>query len=1174
MKILKLKLIAFGPFTDMIIDFEKGNGDFHLVYGPNEAGKSSALRGLRQALFGIPLRSPDNFLHPNQRMRIGAVLQHSDGSVIDFIRRKGRGNTLRAGNDRDLLDEKALAGFLDGVSAEAFRTMFGIGHEDLVRGGREIIQGSGNVGQALFAAGSGIANLRIIQDELQREAEALFSPAASRKKINQTLAELEENRTLLRKAELPCFKWEKHDRVLREATDRRKKLDGELARKFAEKNRLERIKEALPLIARRRELLGDLEEHADTVLLPEDFGERRVNLLSALGNLQNQKEEAFRALEETEKKIAKLEVPQPVIDNDEAIEELYQRLGSYKKAEKDRIQLVARSSVLLNEAKEILSRLGDDLTLEEADKLKLKTAEEALIEKLGTEYERLESRREGVEEEILRLDSSLNSIAEKIDSLETPKPVEALEREVERASEYVSLEKHCKSEFLEIENLQKTLESKLARLGLWKGGLRALDSLGLPPLETIDRFEKLMAEAEAEVKRLSDTASETDEELIKIRGSIESLRLEQEVPTEEDLVNARKLRDEGWDLVKKMWQEGEEDGELIARFVKAIRPGVSLDEAYEISVQRADDIADRLRREADRVATKAKLLGDERVKKALFERIEKELRKADDKMKQLEREWVELWKASGIMPLSPREMRAWTRDILGLAEEFSRLSERKRLAEAKWEDIENQRKALSECLRTIGGSSQPDKEESLSKLVTQAIRIIKAQEKLISKREKLLDEQKSRQKDLREARDKARRIEADFNSWKQKWRKALSPLGLSADTDPVEAKAFLAELKELFNRLKEAETLQKRIKGIERDADQFARDLLDLSQRIAPELVEKEPEQIAMELNSRLRRARVAKATFEELKKQKEKLAKKLRDAEKKLGDIMAALNNMCNEARCKSYDELIIAEKRSKARRELERDLREVENQLRKLGAGLTVDEFVADAVLVDPDTIDGRVRQLKDEIEGLEVERTELDQTIGSEKTVLGTMTGGATAAELAEQRQQILARLESDVEKYVRLKIASAVLGRAIERYRAKHQGPILERTNELFSKLTLGSFEGIRAEYDEKGEPVLMGVRPGGRHLVGVEGMSDGTTDQLYLALRLASIEMYLENNEPMPFVVDDILIRFDNERAMAALEVLKDFSAKTQVIFFTHHSHLVELAEKSLSSAISKHYLGT
>lgn len=77
------------------------------------------------------------------------------------------------------------------------------------------------------------------------------------------------------------------------------------------------------------------------------------------------------------------------------------------------------------------------------------------------------------------------------------------------------------------------------------------------------------------------------------------------------------------------------------------------------------------------------------------------------------------------------------------------------------------------------------------------------------------------------------------------------------------------------------------------------------------------------------------------------------------------------------------------------------------------------------------------------------------------------------------------------------------------------------------------------------------------------MSDGTADQLYLALRLASLEQFLEKNEPLPFVVDDILLRFDDDRAVGTLKVLSDLSEKTQVIFFTHHDHLIRLAENSI-----------
>ena len=57
------------------------------------------------------------------------------------------------------------------------------------------------------------------------------------------------------------------------------------------------------------------------------------------------------------------------------------------------------------------------------------------------------------------------------------------------------------------------------------------------------------------------------------------------------------------------------------------------------------------------------------------------------------------------------------------------------------------------------------------------------------------------------------------------------------------------------------------------------------------------------------------------------------------------------------------------------------------------------------------------------------------------------------------------------------------------------------------------------FDESDKPVLVGVRPNGRRLR-VEAMSTGTRDQLYLALRLATLDHYIDSSEPLPFVVDD------------------------------------------------------
>ena len=461
----------------------------------------------------------------------------------------------------------------------------------------------------------------------------------------------------------------------------------------------------------------------------------------------------------------------------------------------------------------------------------------------------------------------------------------------------------------------------------------------------------------------------------------------------------------------------------------------------------------------------------------------------------------------------------------------------------------------------------------MSDLIDRGQRVIKRQEELRRKTEQLLSDKNAREQALRDARSRAEKIEGELTQWQALWEEAVRPLGLRRDALPAEANAVLDELKELFDKIKEADVLQKRVKGIDRDADELRRNLRELVERVAEDIMDLSPEHQVSELHARLQRGRTTKAKVEGLEAQRDKQGKKLEQAETAISGLMSQLESMCEEAGCSSHEELPDAERRSSGRRKTEEELEGLEKQLRKLSGGATVEAFIDDAEAVDPDGLDSQVDRLGEEVEKLGEEKSKLDQTIGEERTELRKMDGSAQAADLAEETQKILARLENDVEHYARLRLASAVLAQAVERYREKHQDPILRKANDLFGHLTRGSFEGIRAEFDEQGTPVLVGVRPGGKEVVGVEGMSDGTTDQLYLALRLASLETYLDGNEPMPFIVDDILIKFDNDRATAALQVLAELSKKTQVIFFTHHRHLVALAEANVdSSLLFKHVL--
>ncbi len=197
-------------------------------------------------------------------------------------------------------------------------------------------------------------------------------------------------------------------------------------------------------------------------------------------------------------------------------------------------------------------------------------------------------------------------------------------------------------------------------------------------------------------------------------------------------------------------------------------------------------------------------------------------------------------------------------------------------------------------------------------------------------------------------------------------------------------------------------------------------------------------------------------------------------------------------------------------------------------------------------------------------------LDQEIGSKAEVLKSIDGKDEAADFAEKIQANLAEIRDATERFAGLKVASAVLKKEIERYREATKGPVLKRASDLFSSLTIDSFKGLMLDYDEKDNPIIMGLRPS--HLkVPVSGMSDGTCDQLYLALRLASLEHHFENSEPIPFILDDILVNFDDERSAACLKILARLSQKTQVLFFTHHKHLVDLAKAHVDGSMLFEY---
>ncbi len=435
----------------------------------------------------------------------------------------------------------------------------------------------------------------------------------------------------------------------------------------------------------------------------------------------------------------------------------------------------------------------------------------------------------------------------------------------------------------------------------------------------------------------------------------------------------------------------------------------------------------------------------------------------------------------------------------------------------------------------------------------------------------LSKEVKDREADV-ESLSEEHRLAADaLEAWKTHWGGQIQSLGLRGETSPLEVDDFIEKVRALFSKQSEAENLRIRINAIDEDAAAFRSQVEAMVAMIASELGDLPADDAVVRLNSLLSENRSRQTKRQQIEEQIEQATQEIEDSKASIQTMTDRLDVLCVEAKYDGHNELEEAERRSADYLRVKAAIDSIEQEILETGEGATVTELEVEAEGIDPDSLPGRIKALSNKIEDeLEPRRTELAETKGREEKELELMDGSDQAAVLADQAQAKLASIRSDAERYVQVKLAGKILRDQIERYRRENQGPLVKRASEHFATLTLGSFERLMTDFNERDEPVLAGIRSGGERVY-VEGMSSGTRDQLYLALRLASLEKYMETSEPMPFIVDDVLVDFDDARSQAALNALAGLAEKTQVVLFTHHSQVVEQS-KQLKGPLRVHEL--
>ncbi len=1154
MRIKRLELKAFGPFTDRTLDFSSNLPGLHVVYGPNEAGKSSSLRALQALFFGFHPRSGDNFIHSYDQLLVGGCVQGNDGSELVFSRRKKNKNSLFDCHDNPL-DPARLNPFLHGLEQGLFTTLYGINHETLVLGGQGVLDQQGEVGQALFAAGTGLASLKTIVDELEAEGDTLFKPRGSIQAIPVAVTHYKELQAQLKLVSLSIREWKDHQRALDEAQKKLEEvnsLHGDLNR---EKRQLERLKQALPYLSQRRSLLEKLTDLGDVIVLPADFGDRRRTLAQEERDTCNSLKAAESRLLDLEEKSKGVSYNQGLLDHAEAIEELHQELGQYRKAKGDRPQLEGRRIGSRTDAGNLLKQIRPELSINEVEVLRPSLAKRKTIQALGAKYEALV---QGVQKAGRLVQSLTREIENTRCEQQQLSPVVELRKlsqvvlQVQKAGD---LDGELTTKKLILVRTQKGCTEALSRLGLWRGTLDLVGQLAIPSAETVNRFETELLALVDEKRQLQVDREQLEIELARIAEQRHEIEYAAEVPTEEDLSQYRHRRDHGWQLLRRQWLQ-KEDVEAESCAYDSEQP---LPDAYEKQVAISDQTADRLYREAERVQKHASLKARaEGIEKRLLE-VKEQLEICDSSLLEVNRRWQELWSPCTITPLPPREMQAWLNSFDKLrfqVEELDKVSTEVKEKEAKRTEF---RSLIITELALVGIHTE-FAGENLASPLHEAEELLQRLQGEQTRRETLAGKLRDLETALETARQDQVDAEEELKEWQALWEEAVTPLGIASKTLPAEALDFIETLQGCFEKLKEADEFRKRIEGIDRDASKFEGIVQGLTTEIAPDLASLDAPEAVMLLKNLLGQSSQDQALLQQYTKEIDTLSVSIGKAKTGLGSIEEQIASLRLLAGCETEEQLNEAERRSSELLKFKEKLDELDETLARIAEGVSVADLEAQAQGIDPNELPGRIEGLTNEIEvGIDPEIRQLSETIGQEKNELARMDGSGKAAELADASQQALAKMRRLTERYIRVKLATKMLREEIERYRAENQDPVIKIASRYFNELTLGSFAGLRTDIDDHEQPILIGVRPTGAWLK-VDGMSSGTRDQLYLALRLATIEWRTQSSEPMPFIVDDILINFDDERSAATLKSLAVLAEKTQVILFTHHGQVREAAQ--------------
>ncbi len=1145
MRLGRLDLTRYGKFTDFTLDFGSAAADrpdLHLVYGPNEAGKSTAFAAYLDLLFGIETRSSYGFLHPYGTMRIGGRLEVAGGEH-EVVRIKRQQATLLSPEGR-ALDEGLIAGELGGIGRGSYKTMFSLDDASLEDGGEEILASKGDLGQLLFATSAGLAELSQTLETLHDEADRFHKA----KKQNTALGELSRRFEDLKTERSRIDTQASAYAQLVSARDKAVAgYEDALQARGAAQARRDEIVRTLAALPRLADLLAAREALRSFAELPV----APATWAADLPGLERQEIEIATRLRGIEAEIAALVAEADAVPVDAealrfapdqtALADLRARTVT---AGKDLPDRRARRDALDIAIRAALLRLGRPLDSDpEATLIAASTV--GTLRGLMAERSGITQRLAQAAEEAGETRGDLADAERDLSAAggDVAHVAHVVRQNLARLAGAIDALRDSDAE-IRLRTARRTLRGRSEALGQalsalrpWAGTHEQLAGLVLPDPREVEDWGSTLRDLAAEADRLTQEAERLAGERDRLRAEVDALGRIAGVVGEGEANAIRAERERAWSEHRaRLDGPSAEVFETLLRRDDAVtgaRFGQATDIArlkaaslslasLEVSLQGVSAGADRARGRSDAVQSSVR---------AALDRVDPPLPP----------------------DLSPERLSAWMarRDTALAAAAAVRVLDRD--IEDAESDRVSARERLAAGLREAGLEVEPEAGfDALLAAARGAVDRAAVLDGLVAK----VEERRRRAEARGKALDAAEAAEAD---WLARWASAGASCWLG-ENGAVPTLAAVGEVLEILAglgaELQKRADLDYRIGAMQADEAAFEARMRPLATAFGLDPLVP-PLDLDRIVEQRIRTAERVEAARslgrDKLEEVLRRRSRAIEDAEgnRARGDVMRRLFGV--EGLAEVAGKLRDGERRDAAALAVEAAERDIRAGLRT--ADLTVAEAALDGL--DASLLDAELSIVGTRHEAADAQVQEFHARRLEAVAALDKVGGDGTVARIEEERRTLQLDIEEQARRFIRLRGGVAAAEEALRAYRDRHRSAMLAEASRAFETISRGAYRGLATQPGDKGD-VLMAIPASGPTKEAL-ALSKGTRFQLYLALRVAGYHGFATTRRPVPFVADDIMETFDDFRAEEAFRLFAGMAKVGQVIYLTHHRHLIEVA---------------